>query len=437
MLLPADVERPSPPIDPLERRAHAHRHPSKRKKHGHDRARRARAPGEHDEAHHIVAAHWAMGAADEVAAHWASGAADATSADGHDEDAPAAPAGDDAPAASAPPPDRLAALCRSLTERAWFERTILVCIGVNCVLLAVDDPTHARPRAWAAALDAGLAAVYAVELALKLGAWRRAFFGAPLNCIDALVACEGAMSAAAHYAGGAGGAGGAPALAVLRMMRLVRPLRTLGRFESLRIVVDALARSARGTSAILAILLMYLSLFALFGVTLWSGLLHGRCMVDADVAAGGSGDGAAGGARAAAVALADDDEFSGRLYRGENGEPVVCRVGFAEAGARGGGDGACALLAAIDAPILCPAGTGCVDLFGQRRADDFEGFDDWPTATLTLFVVTTLDGWSSIMWRVQVRCNPSACVGWNARARQCSTPAHALLTSIRAHSRSA
>ena len=98
---------------------------------------------------------------------------------------------------------------------------------------------------------------------------------------------------------------------------------------------------------------------------------------------------------------------------------------------------ACALLAAIDAPILCPAGTGCVDLFGQRRADDFEGFDDWPTATLTLFVVTTLDGWSSIMWRVQVRCNPSACVGWNARARQCSTPAHALLTSIRAHSRSA
>ena len=33
----------------------------------------------------------------------------------------------------------------------------------------------------------------------------------------------------------------------------------------------------------------------------------------------------------------------------------------------------------------------------------FEGFDDWPTATLTLFVVTTLDGWSSIMWRVQVR----------------------------------
>ena len=370
------VERPSPPIDPLERKPRAHRQPSKRKKrhHGADDA------GAHQE----VAAHWAN---QEVAEYWATSAG----VDDDDDDALAA-SDDDAPAASAPPPDRLAACCRALTERAWFERFILGCIGVNCVLLAIEDPTRERPRAWAAGLDAGLAAVYVVELALKLGAWRRAYFGAPLNCVDALVACEGAMNAAAHYAGGAGKAGGVPALAVLRMARLVRPLRTLGRFESLRIVVDALARSARGTSAILAILLMYLSLFALFGVTLWSGLLHGRCMVDGD-----GGDGAAG------VALADDDEFGGRLYHGESGEPVVCRVGFAEAGARGGGGGACALLASIDAPILCPAGAGCVDLFGQRLADDFEGFDDWPTATLTLFVVTTLDGWSSIMWRVQVR----------------------------------
>ena len=57
------------------------------------------------------------------------------------------------------------ACCRALTERAWFERLILGCIGVNCVLLAIEDPTRERPRAWAAGLDAGLAAVYVVELA--------------------------------------------------------------------------------------------------------------------------------------------------------------------------------------------------------------------------------------------------------------------------------
>ena len=71
----ADVERPSPPIDPLERKPRAHRQPSKRKKrhHGADDA------GAHQE----VAAHWAN---QEVAEYWATSAG----ADDDDDDALAA-----------------------------------------------------------------------------------------------------------------------------------------------------------------------------------------------------------------------------------------------------------------------------------------------------------------------------------------------------------
>ena len=48
---------------------------------------------------------------------------------------------------------------------------------------------------------------------------------------------------------------------VLRMVRLVRPLRTLNRFPSVRVIVDALARSMRGLANVLLILFLYVVLF--------------------------------------------------------------------------------------------------------------------------------------------------------------------------------
>ena len=45
----ADVERPSPPIDPLERKPRAHRQPSKRKK----RKKAKKAAGENGPVHEL------------------------------------------------------------------------------------------------------------------------------------------------------------------------------------------------------------------------------------------------------------------------------------------------------------------------------------------------------------------------------------------------
>ena len=45
------------------------------------------------------------------------------------------------------------------------------------------------------------------------------------------------------------------------MVRLVRPLRTLNRFPSVRVIVDALARSMRGLANVLLILFLYVVLF--------------------------------------------------------------------------------------------------------------------------------------------------------------------------------
>ena len=155
-----------------------------------------------------------------------------------------------------PPAGPNAARLRVITSLPWFVNCILLCIGVNCVLLALDDPTRTGPPpAWASACDAVLAVIFALELALKLVAWRLHYWrGGVLNWLDALVAAEGVLGVVLHYSGASAGGGGGADISMIRMLRLMRPLRTLNRFPSVKVVVDALARSMSGVTSVLLIL---------------------------------------------------------------------------------------------------------------------------------------------------------------------------------------
>ena len=55
---------------------------------------------------------------------------------------------------------------------AKFDNFILACIGINCVLLALDDPTADAPPAWMTHFDSVLSLIFLVEFTLKLLAWR-------------------------------------------------------------------------------------------------------------------------------------------------------------------------------------------------------------------------------------------------------------------------
>ena len=207
----------------------------------------------------------------------------------------------------------LAARCRALATHPRFENFILACIGANCVLLALDRPTAARPPLWLIHADSVLSFIFLGEFTLKLTGFGRAYWrGGALNWLDAVVACEGGFSAVVLYAASSGGV---PFnISVLRMARLVRPLRTLNRFPSVRTVVDAFVSSMVGLASILAILGGALGLFGLLCVTLWSGLDHGRCAVGADAAAY-----EAEGADDGALLLADGARLACRALRGGGG----------------------------------------------------------------------------------------------------------------------
>ena len=281
--------------------------------------------------------------------------------------------------------------CRWLAEHPRFQSFILACIGANCVLLALNEPTAEREPLWMIHTDSALSFIFLGEFALKLVALRGEYWrGGALNWLDAVVALEGGLSAVTYYA--ASGGGGPFDISVLRMARLVRPLRTLNRFPSVRIVVDALMQSMVGLASILGILAGALLMFALLCVTLWAGLLDARCLDSAD---------------------AHDYEILGddALYVPADGAELVCRSVGGHDGDGGGGGGACGAFDWMDTLAACPnvavalgsraeAPGACVDV-GAAPGGGFESFDHLGAGFLTLFVVTTLDGWAEPLWRVQ------------------------------------
>ena len=171
---------------------------------------------------------------------------------------------------------------------------------------------------------------------------------------------------------------------------------------------------ARSNHHRLEVLLCYLGLFALLTVTLWSGELDGRCLAVPVATAALSGNESLDRSIALFAVHGAADDF---------GDHIVCRPTTAAATSNladdddedGAGGGLCSTFRFINAGAAkCPAQraaeragvastsdeTYCVDV-GAAPHGGLGSFDDWPTALLTLFVVTTLDDWAAIMWRVQ------------------------------------
>ena len=144
----------------------------------------------------------------------------------------------------------LAARCRALATHPRFENFILACIGANCVLLALDRPTAARPPLWLIHADSVLSFIFLGEFTLKLTGFGRAYWrGGALNWLDAVVALEGGFSAVVFYA--ASGGGMPFNISVLRMARLVRPLRGDADLDRALTAVSTAVREALGVSVIM------------------------------------------------------------------------------------------------------------------------------------------------------------------------------------------
>ena len=134
---------------------------------------------------------------------------------------------------------------RTLIESIGFQRFIITVIVINAITLGLETSEAVMGAAGGVliALDRLALAIFVVEIALKLVAYRHRFFTSGWNLFDFTIV---AITLAPTGEG----------MAVLRALRILRALRLVSVIPSMRKVVNALLRALPGMGSVLALLLL-------------------------------------------------------------------------------------------------------------------------------------------------------------------------------------
>ncbi len=145
-----------------------------------------------------------------------------------------------------------------LVHRPWFTNFILGVILFNAVILGLQTAPQAMPglQGFLYTVDRICLAIFVVELAIRLYAWRGRFFLDPWSLFDLVVVAIALVPASGP-------------LAVLRAFRVLRVLRVLTIVPSMRRVVSALLGALPGLGAIAMLLLLIYYVFAVIETDLF------------------------------------------------------------------------------------------------------------------------------------------------------------------------
>ncbi len=131
----------------------------------------------------------------------------------------------------------------AFVESPRFQRTIIVLILVNAVILGLETSPRAMASAGAllVGIDTAILAVFVVELALRIIAHRLAFFRDPWSLFDLAVVLIALAPATETFS-------------VLRALRVLRVLRVISAVPSMRGVVRGLLSALPGLGAVVSLL---------------------------------------------------------------------------------------------------------------------------------------------------------------------------------------
>ncbi|GAA3137826.1 hypothetical protein GCM10010466_30910 [Planomonospora alba] len=139
---------------------------------------------------------------------------------------------------------------RSLVEARSFQRTVIAVILLNAATIGAETSSVLVGHfgGFLHAVDRIALAVFAVELGLRVYAYRGAFLRDPWNHFDTVIVAVALIPAAGS-------------VSVLRALRILRVLRLLSAVPSMRRVVSALLEAIPGMVSIigLLVLVMYVS----------------------------------------------------------------------------------------------------------------------------------------------------------------------------------
>ncbi|APE29182.1 ion transporter [Aurantiacibacter gangjinensis] len=154
----------------------------------------------------------------------------------------------------AAPPDLQGFYMRAAVQRivtsSWFEKFIIAVIVINAIGLGLETSpaVMARIGGIVEVLDTIALTIFVIELALKLFAFRLAFFKSGWNIFDLVIVAVALVPASQQFS-------------VLRALRILRALRLISVVPSMRRVILGLFKAipSIGTVIVMLLLLFYIS----------------------------------------------------------------------------------------------------------------------------------------------------------------------------------
>ncbi|XP_034935064.1 muscle calcium channel subunit alpha-1 isoform X8 [Chelonus insularis] len=172
---------------------------------------------------------------------------------------------------------RFRIFCHWLCNHSWFGNIILMCILISSGMLAAEDPLNAQSdlNQILNYFDYFFTSVFTIEICLKMISYGfvmhdGAFCRSAFNLLDLLVVCVSLISMAWR-------SGAISFIKILRVLRVLRPLRAINRAKGLKHVVQCVIVAVKTIGNIVLVTSLLQFVFAVIGVQLFKYVV--KCVI--------------------------------------------------------------------------------------------------------------------------------------------------------------
>uniref|UniRef100_A0A0N5BQ40 Voltage-dependent T-type calcium channel subunit alpha n=1 Tax=Strongyloides papillosus TaxID=174720 RepID=A0A0N5BQ40_STREA len=172
--------------------------------------------------------------------------------------------------------------CLRLTQKKWFDYTVLIFIGINCVTLAMERPSippDSLERKFLTITGYIFTIIFTLEMTLKVIAngclfGKGAYFKDGWNILDGILVIISLVNIIFEMLVHIDSPKIFGVIRVLRLLRALRPLRVINRAPGVKLVVMTLISSLKPIGNIVLICCTFFIIFGILGVQLFKGMMY-------------------------------------------------------------------------------------------------------------------------------------------------------------------
>uniref|UniRef100_A0AAF5DMJ9 Voltage-dependent T-type calcium channel subunit alpha n=1 Tax=Strongyloides stercoralis TaxID=6248 RepID=A0AAF5DMJ9_STRER len=172
--------------------------------------------------------------------------------------------------------------CLRLTQKKWFDYTVLVFIGINCITLAMERPSippDSLERKFLTIIGYVFTIIFTLEMSLKVIAngclfGKGAYFKDGWNILDGILVIISLINIIFEMLVHIDSPKIFGVIRVLRLLRALRPLRVINRAPGVKLVVMTLISSLKPIGNIVLICCTFFIIFGILGVQLFKGMMY-------------------------------------------------------------------------------------------------------------------------------------------------------------------